>query len=194
MRTLKLDKAFTLLEPGPVVLVTTGDARHRNIMTISWTMVMDFTPRFALTTGPWNHSFAMLRRTRECVLAIPAADQLDTVVGIGTCSGADTDKFERFGLTPLPGKVVAAPLVRECLANIECRVVEIIPRHNLVVLEGVAAHVDAARKERRMLHAVGDGTFVADGRRYDRRRMMAAKLPPGVRAAPPPLVTTPLSR
>jgi flavin reductase (DIM6/NTAB) family NADH-FMN oxidoreductase RutF len=180
MRQLELSKAFTLMESGPVILVTTHDGKKDNIMTVSWTMVMDFTPRFAITTGAWNHSFAALRKTRECVIAIPAVDLLDKVVGIGTCSGADTDKFARFKLTPVPAKLVSPPLIAECLANIECKVIEIIKRHNIVVLEAVAAHVDAAREETRVVHAVGDGTFIVDGRRIDRKKMMAARLPPGV--------------
>jgi flavin reductase (DIM6/NTAB) family NADH-FMN oxidoreductase RutF len=149
-------------------------------MTISWTMVLDFTPVFAITTGGWNHSFAALRRNRECVLAIPTVDMLDQVVGIGTCSGADTDKFARFKLTPMQGKAVKAPLIKECLANIECKVIDVVRKHNIVVLEGVAAYVNSARKEKRTIHAVGDGTFIVDGRKLDRRKMMAAKLPPGL--------------
>jgi flavin reductase (DIM6/NTAB) family NADH-FMN oxidoreductase RutF len=180
MRELKLSKAFTLLEPGPVVLVTTHDGKKSNVMTISWTMVVDFTPVFALTTGEWNHSFAALRKNRECVIAIPTVDMLDRVVGIGTCSGADTDKFARFRLTPVQGRIVKAPLIKECLANIECKVVDMVRRHNIVVLEGVAAYVDPARKEKRTIHAVGDGTFLVDGRRLDRREMMASKIPQGV--------------
>jgi len=180
MRELELGKAFTLIEPGPVVLVTTHDGKKANVMTISWTLVLDFTPRFAITTGAWNHSYAALRKTRECVIAIPTVDLLDEVVGVGTCSGADTDKFARFGLTAVPGSVVKAPLIRECLAHIECKVVDIVRRHDIVVLEGVAAWVDPARKERRTVHAVGDGTFIVDGRRLDRRKLMADKIPPGV--------------
>lgn len=180
MRPLRLSKAFTLMEPGPVVLVTTHDGARANIMTVSWTMVVDFTPVFAITTGPWNHSFAALRSQRECVIAIPAVDLLDTVIGIGTCSGADTDKFARFGLTPLPARHIRPPLIGECLANIECRVSDLVERHNIVVLSALAAHHDPARKERRMVHAVGDGTFIVDGRRIDRRRMMAPRLPPGL--------------
>ena len=179
-KAMPLGRAFTLLEPGPVVLVTTNDGKKNNVMTISWTMVMDFTPRFAITTGPWNHSFAALRKTRECVIAIPAIDMLDEVVGVGACSGADTDKFEKFGLTPVGAKHVRAPLVRECLANIECRVVDILRKHNIVVLEAVAAWFDHSRKEQRTVHAVGDGTFIVDGRRLNRREMMLAKIPPGV--------------
>jgi len=180
MRSLKLNKAFTLMESGPVVLVSTNDGKKNNIMTISWTMVLDFTPRFAITTGEWNYSFRALKRTKECVIAIPTVDLLDQVVGIGTCSGKDTDKFARFKLTPMPGRMVKAPLIKECLANIECRVVDIVRKHNIVVLEAVAAHVASARKEKRTVHAVGDGTFIVDGRRVNRRKPMASKIPPGV--------------
>lgn len=150
MRDLKLGKAFTLMEPGPVVLVTTNDGRKNNIMTISWTMVLDFTPVFAITTGEWNHSFAALRKTRECVIAIPTVDMLDVVVGMGTCSGRDTDKFSRFELTSMQGKSVRSPLIEQCLANIECTVIDIVKKHNV------------------------------DGRRIDRRKTMAARTPVGV--------------
>lgn len=180
MNPMPIGKAFTLMESGPVVLVTTCDGRQNNIMTISWTMVVDFTPVFALTTGPWNYSFAALRKTRECVIAIPTVDLLDTVVGVGTCSGADTDKFAKFRLTPVKGAQVQAPLIGECLAQIECKVIDIVKKHNIVVLEGVAAYFDEERKEKRTVHAVGDGTFIVDGRRLDRRKMMEAKLPAGV--------------
>ncbi|MEY3896607.1 MAG: hypothetical protein RLZZ214_2127 [Verrucomicrobiota bacterium] len=180
MQSLKLNKAFTLMESGPVVLVTTHDGKKDNIMTISWTMVLDFTPLFAITTGAWNHSFAALRKTKECVIAIPTVDLLDKVVGIGMCSGADTDKFARFKLTATPGEIVRPPLIKECLANIECKVIDIVGKHNIIVLEAVAAWVDPARRERRMVHAVGDGTFIVDGRKLDRRKMMAAKIPDGV--------------
>lgn len=52
MQALNLNHAFTLIEPGPVVLVTTHDGGKDNIMTIScWTMVMDLKPVYAITTG-----------------------------------------------------------------------------------------------------------------------------------------------
>jgi flavin reductase (DIM6/NTAB) family NADH-FMN oxidoreductase RutF len=148
-------------------------------MTISWTMVVDFTPVFAMTTGEWNYSFAALRKTRECVIAIPTVDMLDKVVGIGTCSGRDTDKFARFNLTPVHGEFVRPPLIKECFANIECKVIDFVKKHNIVVLEAVAAYTDPERKEKRVLHAVGDGTFIADGRKLDRRKMMASKIAGG---------------
>ena len=180
MNTLKISKAFTLIESGPVVLITTNDGKKNNIMTISWTMVVDFTPVFAITTGSWNYSFAALRKKKECVIAIPTVDMLDKVVGIGTCSGAETDKFAKFKLTPVAGKKVKTPLIKECLANIECKVIDIVKKHNIVVLEAVAVYFDSSRKEKRTIHAVGDGTFIVDGRKISRRKMMLSKLPAGV--------------
>lgn len=179
MNTIPNHTSFTLLEPGPVVFVTTHDGNLANIMTISWSMVMSFEPRFALTTGAWNCSYAALEQTRECTIAIPSADQIDLVVGVGTCSGRDTDKFTKFGLTQLPGKHVKAPLIAECMANIECKVVDIIEEHHIIVLEGLAAYTADDFAQRQMLHAVGDGTFIADGAKLDRREAMASKLPQG---------------
>ncbi len=146
MEPLALHRAFTLIEPGPIVLVTTSDGARNNIMTITWTMVLGFQAEFAITTGPWNHSWKALTESRECVLAIPAADMLDTVVGIGMCSGRDTDKFAQFGLTARKASKAGAPLIEECLANIECRVVDIVERHNIVILQGIAAWTDALRR------------------------------------------------
>jgi flavin reductase (DIM6/NTAB) family NADH-FMN oxidoreductase RutF len=180
MKTLPLAKAFMLLEPGPVILVTTADRGKRNVMTISWHMVMDFTPRFALLTGPWNYSYQALVKTRECVLALPTVDLARTVVEIGACSGSDTDKFEKFGLTALPAQLVQAPLIGECLANVECRVADHLKKHSLFVLDAVRAWVNDRRKERRTIHAKGDGTFIVDGRTLNYRRLMLARLPPGV--------------
>ncbi|MGE4561275.1 MAG: flavin reductase family protein [Desulfobulbus sp.] len=180
MESLPLSKAFTLIEPGPVVLVTTHDGRKDNVMTISWTMVLDFTADFAITTGPWNYSYTALEESRECVVAIPTVDLLDTVIGVGTCSGADIDKFAQFNLTRLKARHVRAPIIKECLANIECKVIDIVTRYNIVVLEGLAAYLDSARPEKKTVHAVGDGTFIVDGRTINRREMMQDRLPNGI--------------
>ena len=177
-REYPLDRVFTLIEPGPALLVTTAAGRRKNVMTITWSAAMSFSPVFAIVTGSWNHSFGTLMKTRECVVAVPGVDLLDKVVGVGTCSGVDTDKFAKFSLTALKAETVKAPLVAECLYNLECRVAEYVEGRGIVVLECVRAWEDPDRAERRTFHAVGDGTFVADGEKFDRRRKMASKLPP----------------
>lgn len=179
MNEFPVSKSFTLLEPGPVLLITTHNRAtgKDNIMALSWSMVLEFEPvRFAIMTGEWNYSFEAMMANRECVLAVPAADLLDQVVGIGTCSGRDHDKFDQFGLTPVKASRVGAPLIHECLANIECEVTDYIAEYGIVVLTPVQAWLNHARRDRRMLHAVGDGTFKADGECFDRRNAMRSKL------------------
>ncbi|MGA2991466.1 MAG: flavin reductase family protein [Candidatus Korobacteraceae bacterium] len=175
MKTFPLSKTFHLLEPGPVVLLTTAQRGHANIMTMSWHMMMEFEPPLiGCIVSSCNFSFRALRATRECVIAIPTVDLASTVVDIGNCSGEDVDKFEAFNLTPLAAEQVQAPLIAECLANIECKVIDtsLVNKYNLFILEGVKAWSDAKRKERRTIHANGDGTFVTDGKTIDLKKKM----------------------
>lgn len=115
MKNLPLARVYQLLEPGPVVLLTTAAKGRSNVMTMSWHMMVEFTPPLvACVVSPADHSFRALRATKECVIAVPAVALAPKVVGIGNCSGRNVDKFERFGLTPVPARMVAPPLVAEC--------------------------------------------------------------------------------
>ncbi|PTM42395.1 flavin reductase family protein [Bosea sp. 124] len=166
MQEYPLAQVYQLLEPGPVVLLTTALKGCVNVMTLSWHMMVEFTPPLvACVVSSADHSFAALRATRECVIAIPALDLAPKVVAIGNCSGRDVDKFAEFALTPVPAGEVAAPLIAECFANLECRVVDtrLVNRYNLFVLEVVKAWTDPAREEPRTIHHRGYGRFVVDG-------------------------------
>ena len=166
MKELPLPKVYQLLEPGPVVLLTTAGKGHANVMTMSWHMMVEFEPPLvACVVSNANHSFAALRATKECVIAIPALELAPKVVGIGNCSGREVDKFERFGLTPAPAERVAPPLVAECFANLECRVVDtrLVNKFNMFVLEVLKAWTDPAQKRPKTIHHHGYGRFAVDG-------------------------------
>lgn len=173
---LVLSRVYRFIEPGPVVLVTTADRGCSNVMAMSYHMVVDDgdPPLIAGMLGPWDYRYRALAATRECVIAVPTVDLATKVVEIGNCSGADTDKFEKFGLTPLPAQKVKAPLIGECLANFECQVKDDSPveRYTMFIFEVVAAWSDPDRKERRMIHHRGNGTFVVDGRVLDLKKKM----------------------
>ncbi|MCF8706665.1 MULTISPECIES: flavin reductase family protein [Sphingomonadaceae] len=166
MRPFPLSEVYRLLEPGPVVLLTTAHQGRSNVMTMSWHMMVEFTPPLiACTVSDADFSFVALRATSECVIAVPAMELASKVVEIGNCSGRDVDKFAATGLTQLPAAAVTAPLVAECFANLECRVVEtsLVGKYNLFVLEVVAAWHDPARDNSRTIHHRGHGTFIVDG-------------------------------
>ncbi|MDR1827410.1 MAG: flavin reductase family protein [Methylobacteriaceae bacterium] len=169
-----LHRAFTFVESGPVLLISTRRNGRDNLMTLSCSASMGFEPTLGICLGPWNHSYAALVESDECVVAIPPANLLHTVVAIGNCSGADVDKFSEFGLTPRPAGSVDASLVAECLYNLECRVVnrDLANRYNFFVLEGVKAWRNPSPVDPRSFHAVGNGTFIIDGETVDLRDEM----------------------
>jgi flavin reductase (DIM6/NTAB) family NADH-FMN oxidoreductase RutF len=166
MKELALAKVYQLLEPGPVVLLTTARRGRANVMTMSWHMMVEFEPPLvACVVSNADYSFAALRATKECVIAIPAAHLAQKVVDVGNCSGREVAKFEKFGLTPLKARRVAAPLVAECFANLECRVVDgrLVNKHNLFILEVVQAWTDPRQRNPKTIHHHGYGKFVLDG-------------------------------
>jgi len=166
MKELPLAKVYQLLEPGPVVLLTTARKDRANVMTMSWHMMVEFEPPLvACVVSNANFSFAALRTTRECVIAIPSVKMAEKVVAVGNCSGRDVDKFAAFGLTTLPGEHVTAPLIAECFANLECKVADtrLVNTYNLFVLEVKKAWTDTKQKNPKTIHHRGYGTFVVDG-------------------------------
>jgi flavin reductase (DIM6/NTAB) family NADH-FMN oxidoreductase RutF len=167
MKELALSKVYQLLEPGPVVLLTTTRKGKANVMTMSWHMMVEFKPPLvACVVSNADYSFEALRATKECVIAIPAAKLADKVVRVGNSSGLDTDKFKVFGLTPLPAKLITAPLIAECFANLECKVADtrLVNKYCLFILEAVKAWIDPKQKNPKTIHHRGYGTFAVDGK------------------------------
>ena len=166
LRDLQLSQVYRLIEPGPVVLLTTALQGRPNVMTLSWHMMMEFDPPLigCLVSGA-NHSFEALRKTGECVIAIPTVDQAALAVKIGNLSGREVDKFAVLDLAWKPAARVAAPLLLDCYANLECKVTDTawVRKYNLFVLEVVKAWIDRAKRQPRTLHHRGFGTFAADG-------------------------------
>jgi flavin reductase (DIM6/NTAB) family NADH-FMN oxidoreductase RutF len=165
-KSFPLPKVYRLLEPGPVVLVTTARKGRANIMAMSWHTMMEFEPPLVgCVISGRNFSFDALTKTKECVLNIPPAELAKQVVGVGNCSGGRVDKFKRFKLTPQPASQVSAPLIAECYANLECRVVDtrMVNKYNFFVLEVVKAWIDPARKNPCTLHHRGKGEFIVAG-------------------------------
>ncbi|TAK44729.1 MAG: flavin reductase family protein [Betaproteobacteria bacterium] len=166
-RNLPLSRVYRLLEPGPVVLLTTSRNGRPNVMTLSWHTMMEFEPPLVgCIVSNRNYSFGLLKATQECVLNIPTADLAAKVVGCGNTSGRRTDKFKAFRLTPLPAACVAAPLVAQCYANLECRVIDtrLVAKYNFFILQVLKAWIDPSRQRAQTLHHQGRGNFMVAGR------------------------------
>lgn len=165
-RAYPLSKVYGLLEPGPVVLLTTRHKGRANVMPMSWHTMMEFEPPLVgcIVSGR-NFSFEALTATRQCVLNIPTEELAAQVVGCGNVCGRRVDKFERFALTQVPAATVDPPLIAECYANLECTVADtrLMNRYNFFVLEVKKAWIDPTCKAPRTLHHRGRGAFMVAG-------------------------------
>lgn len=162
------------LEPGPVVLVSSQWRGQTDIMTMGWHTVMEFAPSLVgCVISSANHSFGLIRESGECVINLPTAALADSVAKIGNSSGAEIDKFAAFGLTAEPAHAVAAPLIRECHANFECRLVDdaLVERYNFFVFEVVKAHAARTPRHPQTLHYTGDGVFMLSGKTISRKAL-----------------------
>jgi flavin reductase (DIM6/NTAB) family NADH-FMN oxidoreductase RutF len=166
-KALALSKVYGLLEPGPVVLLSTSRKGRANVMPMSWYTMIEFEPPLVgCVVSDRNFSFAALRATRQCVINVPTVEMAEAVVECGNTSGRRVDKFTKFGLTAVPASQVDAPLVAACYANLECRVVDtrMVNKYSLFVLEVCKAWIDPAAGAPRTIHHRGRGEFMVAGK------------------------------
>ena len=168
-KSLALSEVYRLLEPGPVVLVSTSDRGKSNIMTMSWHTMVEFVPPLiACVISNADYTFDILKKTKECVINIPTVEIAKKVIRCGSTTGKKIDKFKTIQLTSLPAKQVKAPLIDECFANLECKVVDtkMTNKYNLFILQVVKAWIDPSIKSPRTIHHRGKGVFMVAGETF----------------------------
>ena len=166
-KSLPLSQVYRLLEPGPVVLVTTTRKGKANIMTMSWHTMMDFEPPIVgCVISNRDYTFNILKATKECVINIPTVELAKKVVGCGNTCGRKIDKFKVFHLTPMPASQVKTPLIAECYANLECKVIDMkmATKYNFFILEVLKAWVAPSTKRPHTIHHMGKGIFMVAGK------------------------------
>jgi flavin reductase (DIM6/NTAB) family NADH-FMN oxidoreductase RutF len=159
-REVDMSDAKWLLEPGCVVLVTSGAMERRNVMTFSWqTPVRGGKPGRSSSPEPvppepclvllsinrTRYTYELIREIPEVVINVPGAALVNAVHGAGSGTGRNIDKFREHSLTPVPAKRVRPPIIAECIASLECGISRFIPvgTHDLLVCEVIRAEADA---------------------------------------------------
>lgn len=167
------------LEPGPIVLVSSKFKNETNIMTMGWHTIMEFTPSLigCMITAA-NHSYELIKKSKECVINIPEFHLAETVVGIGNCSGKDVNKFEKFNLTAQDATIIKAPLIAECHTNLECKIhdAKMLDKYNFFIFEVVKAHAAISPKYPKTIHYRGDGHFMVSGKAVSYRDKFLPKM------------------
>jgi len=170
-KSFPLAKIRRFLEPGPTILISSAHKGETDIMANGWHTVMSFTPAIvACYIWDQNHTHELIRKSKECVINVPEFDLLDAVIGIGNLHGP-ADKFAQFKLTAKQSSKVGAPLIAECYANFECKLVDtrLINRYSLFLFEVVKAHVATKPQYPKTIHYRGDGVFMVSGPSVNRK-------------------------
>lgn len=142
----ELWKPGNMLYPLPVVMVSLADRDgHPNIITLAWVgTVCTNPPMVSISVRPERYSYPILKETGEFVINLTTKELAFATDYCGVKSGRDVDKFKEMGLTPIPAKEIAAPMIQESPVNIECKVRQILPlgSHDMFLADVVAVHAD----------------------------------------------------
>lgn len=138
--------SYKLLHPMHTVLVSCADKIGRaNIITLAWVMPTSVNPPLvAISIAPKRYSHSIIEETEEFVINIPTIEVLNEVLLCGTVSGRDHDKFKKAKLTPIPAKKVRPPIIKECVAHLECKLRNrfVTGDHTIFVGEVVEAYAN----------------------------------------------------
>ncbi len=170
--------AYRLLHPMHTVLVSCiGKDGKPNAITLAWVMPTSTNPPLiAISVAPNCHSHKLIEQSQEFIVNIPTLEILQAVYACGSLTGRSFDKFKKAGLTPVPGRRVKTPAIRECIAHLECSVDSQFTTgdHTIFVGKIVAAYADMGvfterydlKKTRLLYHAGGNNFAILDPRIY----------------------------
>jgi flavin reductase (DIM6/NTAB) family NADH-FMN oxidoreductase RutF len=171
--------SYRLLHPMHTVLISCiGKNGKPNVTTLAWAMpTSNDPPLIAISLSPKRHSHKLIEETGEFVVNIPTLEILQAVYACGSLTGRSFDKFKKTGLTPIPGRKVKAPAIRECIAHLECVVDSHLTAagdHTIFIGRIVSSYTDIGvftesydlKKARLLYHAGGNNFAVFEPKIY----------------------------
>ncbi|WP_322031301.1 flavin reductase family protein [Paraburkholderia sp. J76] len=172
-----LEHASRLINHGPTVLVTSSDGKRRNVMAAAWSMPVEFTPpRIGIVIDKHTFTRDLINASGTFGVIIPGAAAIDLTYAVGSVSGRETDKFQRFDIAAISGPKLGLPLLEAgCSAWMECRLIP--ERHTEDAYDTCFAEVisaaadprafrnghwelDSSNADLHTIHHLGAGNFV----------------------------------
>lgn len=172
-KKIDLDKPLTwrLMYPRHTVLVSCGGKDKKNIITIGWSMPVSINPpMIAVSIHPRRYSYELIRSLKEFIVNIPDSRLKDATLHCGKVSGRDHDKFAETNMTPIDGKTMNTPAIKECVAHLECKLVQEIVTgdHGLFIGQITAAYYTEGAYDRKyalgimpLLFHLGGNEFIS---------------------------------
>jgi flavin reductase (DIM6/NTAB) family NADH-FMN oxidoreductase RutF len=184
MHPVELTKAFRLLNHGPTTLITSADVGKQNIMAAAWVCALDFNPpKVTVVIDSKTYTRDLIEAGGTFAINLPCVTQIEMVKKVGSISGRDfpaTDKFMEYNIDTFAAQEITAPLVKDCVAWLECKIISEPHNQNtydLFIAEVIAAHADErvfsdghwhfnGHDDLRTIHHVAGGVFFATGHEY----------------------------
>lgn len=135
----------TMLNPVPAVMVSCGNEKEQNIITIAWTGIINSEPPITyVSVRKSRYSHHLIEESGEFVINLTTENLAKATDFCGVKSGRDLDKFKETGLTPEKAEFVSCPMIKESPVNLECKVLEVkeYPTHDMFIAEIERVHVD----------------------------------------------------
>lgn len=177
--SVELSKSYLLLNHGPVTIITSAHGDKRNIMSAAWAMAVDFSPpKVAVVIDANTYTRELVEASGEFALQIPKKKIAQTVMDVGGVCGRELDKFAHFNLPTFPAQKIAAPLLQDCIAWLECKVIkQESEKYDLILAEVIAAQADANQfidnrwqfsdeEDERSIHYMAAGEFYVTGSKF----------------------------
>ena len=121
----KVWKPGTFIYPIPAVLVTSGDMKKSNIMTVAWTGILNTNPATVyISVRPERYSYRLIKESKEFAINLTTKKLAYATDWCGVRSGAKYDKFKEMHLTKEEANFIKAPLIKESPVSIECKVID----------------------------------------------------------------------
>lgn len=188
---VRLEHASRLVNHGPTVLVSSAHGGRRNVMAAAWSMPVEFTPpRIAIVIDKRTFTRELVAASGSFAINLPGRALADLTYTVGNCSGREVDdKFARFGIASFAGPALGLPLVKGCVAWLECRLIaepHAEDAYDTCFAEVVSAQADARvfadgrwsfradNAELHTLHHLGGGAFAFSGAMLQAERLPEA--------------------
>lgn len=170
---MKIDVEYLeFMWPMKHFLITCISSQEKpNIIAVSFCMpVSKEPPLIACAIGQKCFSSELIEDTKEFVVNVPTVALKQQVYYCGYNSGRSVDKFKKTGLTPKSARRVKPPIIDECIAHMECELVEThkAGEKNLFIGKVIEAYADKdiVENQKKVDFSFGDFPHKVYGTRF----------------------------
>ena len=141
----ELWKPGTFEYPIPAVMVSCGDMKKSNIITVAWTGIISSNPaQVYISIRPERYSYNIIKETGEFIINLTTEKLAYATDWCGVKSGKNVDKFKEMKLTKQKANFVKCPMIEESPVSIECKVKEIkdMGSHHMFIADVLGINTD----------------------------------------------------